>query len=379
MNSLPGLSIVIPTEGRALLTVQLLEKLADQRSQVNVLTEVLVVDSSHDSDRNLILAACQRFGAVLIDGSSSVRKKRNLGVIQARYSIILFLDSDCFPADDLINQHWKSYEQSGETRLGGVLGRLEFVGPKAFAWKLVQHSSLVKQFDIASAAKDVRWGPTANLSIRRDVLDEIGLFDENFPFKLGGDDLDLTYRLTEKGYRLACNPNAVAYHDRSTWNHLRAVLGRALRWGKMEYYLYKKHVSLRTPHPPTVFGWEILILIFSIINCVIFRSLLFMALPLSWLLLALLFFSTLAAASCQGSWEKKWISFKESLLTAIPELVYQLGSTIEFLRHADLRFLYSRPLLSSGGAKDIWLPEAWNTWSNMLALFVCYTFLLYLV
>lgn len=376
MNSNSGLSIIIPTEGRVHLTIQLIETLYELCVRADFKTEVIIIDSSEKNDRTQIANACSQFNVNLISGPASVRKKRNLGIMESTYSVILFLDSDCTPTEDLLQQHWKCYQKIEGSNLGGVLGRLKFTGPESLAWKFVQNSSLVQQFNIATTNKSVSWGPTANLSVRRDVLHEIGLFDETFPFKLGGDDLDLTYRLTKSGWLLACNPDAIAYHTRDTWNSLALVLSRALRWGRMEYHLYKKHASLRMHHPPTILGWLLLIIFFSLIQSLIFNAPVLLLMPLVWFLLAIFFFSLLASLT---SPKNKLKAFVESLLTAVPELMYQFGSTFEFLRHADIRFFYSRPLLSSNGVKGSWNPEAWNTWSNLLALLVHYSLVLFWV
>lgn len=371
MSYLSGISIVIAAEGRVQLTCNLIMRLDDLCHKVEFPTEVLVVDSSQGADRETISQTCKEFNAQWIAGPESVRKKRNIGIGKACFSIILFLDSDCLPEDGLLNQHWQVYHSQNAERLGGVLGRLEFTGQETFAWRLVKNSSLIQHFD-QSSLPHVKWGPTANLSVAKAAVDEIGLFDETFPFKLGGDDLDLTYRLTKNGWLLISNPNALVYHDRSTWNSLKAVLSRAFRWGRMEYYLYKKHTSLQTPHPPSFFGWLFLVIGFSAVSSLILKNWRLLALPVGWIVLALIFFSLWISLAQKGSLNQRWRFFWESILTGIPELVYQFGSTWEFLKHGDLRFLLSRPLLSLTGISGIWAYEAWNTWSNLLAFLINY-------
>lgn len=290
MTYQPGISIIIPTEGRLHLTCRLLRHLDALRKKAGFSTEVLVVDSSQGTDRQVIEFTCADYHAKWMEGPASVRKKRNLGIMNACYAIVLFLDSDCDPREDLLEQHWQAYQQKGNSNLGGVLGRLEFTGPETLAWHLVKNSSLVQHFNQTDVSY-VKWGPTANLSIYRKVLDAIGLFDDTFPFILGGDDLDLTYRLTQSGWLLMSCPKALAYHDRSTWNSLRAIFSRALRWGRMEYYLYKKHSSLQTPHPPSFFGWLILVSLFSVASAVLQQSWQFLALPVVWIVFSIIFFS----------------------------------------------------------------------------------------
>jgi len=379
MNTPSGISIVIPTEGRTSLTIALIEQLYGLRERVEFPTEVLIIDSSQTDTQQKILTACEHYDAIFIPGSPNVRSKRNAGIRHAQFSVILFLDSDCSPSENLLTEHWKYYENHPGLLISGVLGKLEFTGQKTLAWYFVEHSSMVRHFDIAEKPTYVRWGPTANLSVRRDVLIEIGLFDENFPFKLGGDDLDLTYRITQSGRSLIYNPFAIALHSRSTWNSISAVLGRAMRWGRMEYHLYKKHKALRVHHPPTLFAWFIAVCVLFLICGFVFEYSLFLLFPIVWLFLATSLFSFISALQNPGSYTDKFSSFKENVLSTIPELTYQVGSSLEFLRHGDLRFFYSRPLLSVGETKGSWIPEAINTWSNLLALLICYSLMIILI
>lgn len=371
-----GISIIIPTEGRTQLTCRLIQHLDTLRREVEFSTEILVIDSSQEADRNAIFEACRKFHAEWIEGPSSVRKKRNMGIAKACYSIVLFLDSDCDPQENLLKQHWDTIHRQDIPNIGGVLGRLEFTGPETLAWSLVNNSSLVQQFDFTDIGY-AKWGPTANLSIRHDVLDKVGLFDEGFPFKLGGDDLDLTYRLTTSGWILLKCPDALVYHDRSTWSSLKDVLGRALRWGRMEYHLFKKHISLQLMHPLSFFGWLILISLFSVITAVIMQIWQYFVLPVGWVILSLLLFSLYISIEKKGTLKEKWHRFRDSLLNSIPELVYQFGSTYEFLKHGDLRFFYSRPLLNPNWIIGVWAGEAWNTWSNLLAFLINYMAIVY--
>jgi hypothetical protein len=374
-----GVSIIIPTEQRAALTEDLLERLDELRSKIDIANEVIVVDSSWGKDQAKITSACNKYDALLFVGPANVRRKRNLGISKSRYSIILFLDSDCIPADGLLQAHWAHYNNLDTLHISGVLGHTTFIGSETLAWKLVRHSSLLKQFDAGEKTQLIIWGPTINLSVRRDVLDDIGMFDESFPFKLGGDDLDLTYRLTQSGRKLLSEPNAIVYHKLDTWNSLRAVLKRAFRWGRMEYHLFRKHPDLRSKYPPTIWGWLILILALSITQSIILGALYFMYLPLLWFLISLLFFSSCEALDNNMLWRDRLKVFVKSFCTAIPELVYQLGSTFEFIKHADPRFFYSRVLLNHGGINGVWIPEAWNTWSNLAALILSQTAFLFVL
>ena len=234
-----GISVIVPTEGRPQLTARLLQGIVQARVAVDAPVEVLVVDSSDGQAQATIHDACRTASAVYLSGSTNVREKRNQGLRLARYSVVLFLDSDCTPRPDLLAAHWQHYA-AGCRQIGGVVGQTIFEGPQGLAWRMVEQTSLVAHFTQAADHESVCWGTTSNISFRHDVIDEVGVFDTEFPFRLGGDDLDLSYRVSRRGYVLRADAQAVVLHSRSTWNSLPSVLRRALRWGRTEYYLFRK-------------------------------------------------------------------------------------------------------------------------------------------
>lgn len=69
-------SIVIPTWNRSELVDALLKSLYDERSRYKLgNTEVLIVDSSIDAEKENIVLSCEKYDAVYIEGDNSVRKK----------------------------------------------------------------------------------------------------------------------------------------------------------------------------------------------------------------------------------------------------------------------------------------------------------------
>lgn len=240
-------SIVIPTWNRSSLVESLLRSLFSERQRyTHGSTEVLVVDSSEGSERQKIEGSCLDYDAVYIEGEDSVRKKRNLGIRAAQYSIILFIDSDVTVEAGLLDAYEKAYADYFSQRipLGGVLGYTEFVGEKTFWWKATERTSLVDSFAFSRLYPFHSWTIGNNVSFYKGVLEEIGLFEENLPFRLGSDDLDLSYRVTKAGYMIGSAPDAVTYHSRETWSSIKAIHDRAKRWGTMEWYVIKRHPEL---------------------------------------------------------------------------------------------------------------------------------------
>lgn len=367
-----GISVVIPTEGRASLLDHLLQTLDKCRMAFPLPVEILVIDSSESQEQAMILESCKAICATYLTGPANVREKRNIGIRQAQYCVILFLDSDVRPGEQILEHHWSGYQRQEGKKVGGVLGLIRFEGPESWAWRnMISSSSLLSSFGYAEHLKNVVWGPTANISYLHEVLDQIGGFDTKFPFRLGCDDADLGYRVTQLGYTIVSSPGAIVYHTRSTWNNPWSVIKRSFRWGRMQYFLFKKHPAARIPSPPSLWGWAILVSIVLASQAVYFTSpRLLMLIPL-WFVLSMAFYSLIDAVNGVPLSGNLIHRFYNSLLVSIPELPYSLGTTVEFVRHLDPRFLWSRIALDSTTIKDTWISESWNVWANLIAMLIC--------
>lgn len=240
-----NLSIVIPTNGRVHLVERLLKSLVPEREQYPYgETEVLVVNSGSEEDSAQIEKICGQYRARFISGENSVRKKRNLGIESAQYEVILFLDSDVAAGEGLLRFHAEGFLNATEERLGGVFGLTRFVGRKTWWWRVVEQTTYLDSFSFAERFPYNAWTIGNNVSFYRSVLLEIGMFEVNFPFPLGGDDLDMTYRITKAGYLIKSCPEAVTLHSTETWNHPRAIYDRTHRWGSMDYFLSQRHPEI---------------------------------------------------------------------------------------------------------------------------------------
>ena len=278
-------SIVIPTWNRSELVEALLESLYRERNRYQKgSTEVLIVDSSKDEEKKIIIGACKKYHAQYIEGDDSVRKKRNKGIRLAQFDHILFIDSDVTVEPGILDEYVEAYKNPYNVKLGGILGYTEFVGKKTFWWKLLENTSLVNSFSFARDYPFHSWTIGNNVSFKKSVLEEIGMFEENFPFKLGGDDLDMTYRVTKAGYMIGSAPNAVTYHSRKTWNNYKAVHDRAKRWGTMENFIAKRHPEVYQRVIPKDYVIEsILFFVLGILSLSL-RSFLPVGIGIGWIL-----------------------------------------------------------------------------------------------
>jgi GT2 family glycosyltransferase len=316
------------------LVAALLESFAAAREATPFEVEVLIVDSSEAEDANAIRQACERFHAqYLRHEANNVREKRNVGIRSSRFPTVLFVDSDCKAAPDLFVEHARGYEND---HAGGVIGVTQFVGPSSRTWRFIERTSILDAFSYAARMETAPWGPTCNISYRREVLDQVGHFDEAFPFRLGSEDVDLGLRVTDSGHPIRSNPAAVVEHTRETWNSIPLIARRAFRWGRMHHHLMKKHPHRVQYDFPKTIGLFFVITIFALVTAAIHLRPLLLLVPLPWLALDLLLETVLVARSAESRPRDVGAYLGARMLG----LTFEAGTLFESLLDGSLRPLY---------------------------------------
>lgn len=144
---------------------------------------------------------------------------RNLGIRNAQGSITLFTDPDCLADNDWIFQHVRHY---ASPQVGGVEGYVK-----------TDWDQLLYPIRVAPAG--FRY-VTCNISYRRETLEKVGFFDENFRYR---EDDDLAYTVMEAGWEIISERNAVIYHPVKNQG-LRGVVSIGLKH-RYDPLFYKKH------------------------------------------------------------------------------------------------------------------------------------------
>lgn len=265
-------SVVVPTHDRCELVGALLQTLVGARDCYTSDVEILIIDSTEGKNADVIRTLCTNAQARYFQCENNVCKKRNLGIHEAANEYVLFTDSDCEVPPDIFEQHAKAYGMDGES-IGGVLGLTIVFGNKAPVWETLKlDRAFTSAFFYARLSEKAPWGTCTNLSFRRDILDQIGGFDNEWPLVVYGEDVDLGLRINKAGFDIKCNPSAVVKHNSINVSSYKQVFRKKVLCGKADYYLGEKHADHLAPEFP---GWTaiaFLSLPIVLIRCFITRS-----------------------------------------------------------------------------------------------------------
>lgn len=192
--------------------------------------EVVVVnDGSTDETTQIVSEYPVRLISTENCGLSAAR---NTGMMEARGSIVAYIDDDARP-----DPHWLQYlAHSYMTTPHAGIGGPNIAPPDdGFIADCVANSpgGPVHVLLTDEVAEHI---PGCNMSFRREWLLRVGGCDARY--RLAGDDVDLCWRVQEAGGTLGFSPSAMVWHHRR--NSVRAYWRQQKEYGKAEALLEAK-------------------------------------------------------------------------------------------------------------------------------------------
>jgi len=201
--------------------------LVDNKSTDNSIKIAKAFKKDHP-DLNIIIAEEHKSGPAAA---------RNKGLKIVTGDIISFTDSDCVPAKNWLYEIIKTFS---DLKVGAVAGQIVGCKPESifdkfhalFTMKGFRHPQTFNEFTL------VRGGfPTANLSVKKNILDHISGFCDTM--QMYSEDYDLCARIYRAGFCIRYTTDAVVYHKHR--NNLKGTWRQSFGYGTGHSALLKKH------------------------------------------------------------------------------------------------------------------------------------------
>ncbi len=232
----PKISVVVSFHNAA----RTLEDCCETLLELNYPDYEVILVNDGSTDRSAEIIERYPFQIVTSDTNRGISAGRNAGLRAATGEIIAYIDADARADPDWLMYLARTYEEQDVAGVGGP----NPVPPEDPWVAQCVYRSPGGPTQVMLTDDTAEHIPGCNMSFRRAALEDIGGFDEQFT--TAADDVDVCWRLIDRGYRLGFNPSALVWHHRRP--SVRAYWRQQVGYGLSESRLERKF--------PTKFnGW----------------------------------------------------------------------------------------------------------------------------
>lgn len=195
------LSVIVPTRNRETQVLQCLDELETQCLPYDDVEIVVVDNASTDSTRQIVREFISNSKARITYASEprvSVSMTRNRGRLNARGSVLAYIDDDAIPHPMWISKIRDHFLSSQSDCLAWRI-EVKFVGPRPewfpdnLLWVLGK-----SRYGLHDRPLTPPEAPQGNFALRSLVFDSLHGFDPTIPYY--GEEVDFFYRVMEHGY-----------------------------------------------------------------------------------------------------------------------------------------------------------------------------------
>jgi GT2 family glycosyltransferase len=232
MRSLPlvdpavSYSVIIPVHNGAGTLGRCLDALAAQTGASARPGIIVVNDGSTDATGDVAQSRGVRL--LTLPSQQGPAAARNAGVAETSAEVLLFLDADCEAAPDWCQEMLRPLQDPGICAVYGAYRSRQ----TGWVPRLAQ-AEFEQRYARLTSRQTIDFFATHAAAIRRGTLLQVGAFRTDLR---GNEDVELAFRLSSRGYKIAFAPQAVVYHEHpaTLWSYLRAKVSRGY-WRILAY------------------------------------------------------------------------------------------------------------------------------------------------
>jgi GT2 family glycosyltransferase len=194
--------------------------------------EAVIVDDG-STDRTGVIADEYPQFKIVHQPNRGLSAARNVGMAAATGDIIAYLDSDAVADPDWLTYLAWKFKSTDHVGVGGPN-----LPPPEEGWLAnCVASAPGSPTHILLDDETAEHIPGCNMAFRKEALAEIDGFDTTYT--AAGDDVDICWRLQERGHTIGFSPAAIVWHHRR--KTIQSYLKQQMGYGKAEAMLLQKH------------------------------------------------------------------------------------------------------------------------------------------
>lgn len=194
-------------------------------------TEIIVIDASK---KDILLDIKNKYPKVRwfyyknsTGKKITIPEQRNMSIMKSKGDIIVFIDAGCSVEEDWLIELIRPMREDNESFVGGLVISKDRKSLHDLNWLGRGNRKYIVEC------------ATINMAIKKNIIESVGLFDENFNYS---SDTDFSWRAKDLGYKIRYIPSAVMYVN---WGNLKQDIKRAIKYGEARLNLHLKHKNRR--------------------------------------------------------------------------------------------------------------------------------------
>ena len=229
-----SVSVVVPIYNGEADLPDLINCLRSQTYPSDRLECLLVDNASSDRTPTILQTAAQNYPQIHQLTENKIQSSyaaRNTGIRAATGEIIAFTDADCRPEPNWLSDLIQPFQ---DATIGIVAGEVIGLPGNTILEKYAENNDTLSQ-KYTLAHPFCPYGQTANLAIRKEIFQQVGLFR---PYLTTGGDADICWRIQrETDWKITLAESAIVKHrHRST---IKEFQSQWKRYGRSNRYLHE--------------------------------------------------------------------------------------------------------------------------------------------
>src|SRR5262249_55585525 len=214
--------------------------------------EILVVDDGSSDSTGDVVSSYSGM-RLISQANAGPAAARNRGALEAKGTIILSTDDDCVPTSDWLAAMIKP---CADRKLVGVRDAYR-TRQKSLVARFVQ-ADYEDRYRLMANLSEIDFVDTYAAAFRRDRFLEMNGYDTSFPVACA-EDIELSYRMSERGWKMKFAPTAIVYHTHPDrfWLYMKKKYKFAF-WRMLALRKNPKK-TLKDSHTPQVMKGQLLL------------------------------------------------------------------------------------------------------------------------
>ena len=223
-------SVVVPVYNAENTIRDCIHSLLELNYPKEYLELIFINNASTDGTANILNQYSDKI-KIFYEENRGAAAARNKGILNASGEVIAFTDSDCIVEKDWLQNIVNPLKDEGIGIVGGkILSKRPCNKIEEFGEVIHDHYKAINEFKPAYVI-------TMNWASRLSVLKEVGSFDESFIRYY--EDVDLSLRISQAGYRFVHKPEAIVYHENE--KNFSGLFREGFLHGYYSINYFKKH------------------------------------------------------------------------------------------------------------------------------------------